>query len=89
MKIYHTDTLTSYRDCEEEFGGTTVALVYASHKKMGGGYKNHRKGQEEFIWFHVWSHTGNYSNITRLKGLRKADFERMEKYHKAFVYLSY
>lgn len=28
------------------------------------------------------------SNITRLKGLRKKDFERMEKYNKAFVYLS-
>lgn len=28
------------------------------------------------------------SNITRLKGLRKKDFDRMEKYHKAFVYLS-
>jgi (p)ppGpp synthase/HD superfamily hydrolase len=28
------------------------------------------------------------SNITRLKGLRKKDFDRMEKYHKAFIYLS-
>jgi hypothetical protein len=28
------------------------------------------------------------SNITRLKGLRKKDFERLEKYHRAFVYLS-
>ena len=28
------------------------------------------------------------SDITRLKGLRHKDFERMEKYHKAFVYLS-
>lgn len=28
------------------------------------------------------------SNITRLKGLRQKDFERIEKYHKAFVYLS-
>lgn len=28
------------------------------------------------------------SNITRLKGLRKKDFDRMEKYHKAFVYLT-
>jgi (p)ppGpp synthase/HD superfamily hydrolase len=28
------------------------------------------------------------SNITRLKGLRKKDFDRIEKYHKAFVYLS-
>ncbi len=28
------------------------------------------------------------SNITRLKGLRKKDFERMEKYHRSFVYLS-
>lgn len=28
------------------------------------------------------------SNITRLKGLRKKDFLRMEKYHKAFIYLS-
>lgn len=28
------------------------------------------------------------SNITRLKGLRKKDFDRLEKYHKAFVYLN-
>lgn len=28
------------------------------------------------------------SNITRLKGLRKKDFDRIEKYHKAYVYLS-
>jgi hypothetical protein len=28
------------------------------------------------------------SNITRLKGLRKKDFDRLEKYHKAYVYLS-
>jgi (p)ppGpp synthase/HD superfamily hydrolase len=28
------------------------------------------------------------SDITRLKGLRKKDFDRMEKYHKAFIYLS-
>ncbi len=28
------------------------------------------------------------SNITRLKGLRKKDFDRLEKYHRAYVYLS-
>lgn len=28
------------------------------------------------------------SNITRLKGLTKADFDRMEKYHTAYTYLS-
>ncbi len=28
------------------------------------------------------------SNITRLKGLTKKDFDRMEKYHKAYIYLS-
>lgn len=28
------------------------------------------------------------SDITRLKGLTKADFERMEKYHTAYTYLS-
>lgn len=28
------------------------------------------------------------SQITRLKGLTKADFARVEKYHKAYVYLS-
>lgn len=28
------------------------------------------------------------SQITRLKGLTKADFARIEKYHKAYVYLS-
>lgn len=28
------------------------------------------------------------SRITRLKGLRKKDHDRMEKYHRAYVYLS-
>lgn len=28
------------------------------------------------------------SDITRLKGLTKKDFDRIEKYHKAFTYLS-
>lgn len=28
------------------------------------------------------------SDITRLKGLSKKDFDRMEKYHKSYVYLS-
>ena len=28
------------------------------------------------------------SDITRLKGLRKKDFARLEKYYKAFIYLS-
>lgn len=27
------------------------------------------------------------TKITRLKGLRKKDFDRMEKYHRAYVYL--
>lgn len=28
------------------------------------------------------------SNITRLKGLGKSDFDRLEKYHRSFVYLT-
>lgn len=28
------------------------------------------------------------SDITRLKGLGKKDFDRMEKYHRSFIYLS-
>jgi hypothetical protein len=28
------------------------------------------------------------SDITRLKGLTKKDFDRMEKYHRSFMYLS-
>lgn len=28
------------------------------------------------------------SDITRLKGFRKKDFDRLEKYHKAYAYLS-
>lgn len=28
------------------------------------------------------------SDITRLKGLRKKDIERIEKYHRAYIYLS-
>lgn len=29
------------------------------------------------------------SDITRMKGLRKKDFDRLEKYHKAYEYLRY
>ena len=28
------------------------------------------------------------SDITRLKGLSKKDFDRMEKYHRSYIYLS-
>ena len=28
------------------------------------------------------------SNITRIKGARKKDFDRIEKYHRAYIYLS-
>lgn len=28
------------------------------------------------------------SDITRMKGLRKKDFDRLEKYHRAYMYLS-
>lgn len=28
------------------------------------------------------------ADITRLKGLRKKDFDRMERYHKAYIYLN-
>lgn len=28
------------------------------------------------------------STITRLKGLRKSDFDRIEKYHRSYIYLS-
>ena len=27
----------------------SISLVYASHKRPGGGYRNHERGQEEFI----------------------------------------
>ena len=27
-------------------------------------------------------------NVTRIKGLRKKDFDRIEKYHRAYIYLS-
>jgi len=27
-------------------------------------------------------------NLTRIKGLRKKDFDRVEKYHRAYIYLS-
>ena len=33
-------------------------------------------------------HEKQYSKITRLKGVKASDLERMEKYHKAFLYLN-
>ena len=39
-----TDTISAALD-----NPGSVSLVFASHKRPGGGYKNHEKGQEEYI----------------------------------------
>lgn len=41
------------KDCLEEayeHQGNVSVLVFASHKRYGGGYKNHSKGQEEYLF---------------------------------------
>lgn len=66
-----------------------VALNLLTHKETDT-YEDYIKGiatNEDAIAVKL-SDLKDNSNITRLKGLRKKDFDRIEKYHKAFVYLS-
>jgi (p)ppGpp synthase/HD superfamily hydrolase len=66
-----------------------VALNLLTHKETDT-YEDYIKGiatNKDAVAVKL-SDLKDNSNITRLKGLRKKDFDRIEKYHKAFVYLS-
>lgn len=65
------------------------ALILLTHKK-GVEYFDYIKGlQYNFIARNVKIEdlTDN-SDITRLKGLREKDFERLKKYHKSYCFLT-
>ncbi len=68
----------------------TSALTLLTHNKEEQDYDSYIKGiatNKDAVAVKL-SDLKDNSNITRLKGLRKKDFDRLEKYHKAFVYLS-
>lgn len=67
-----------------------TALSLLTHDKEQQDYESYIKGvsTNKDATEVKLSDLKDNSNITRLKGLRKKDFDRLEKYHKAFVYLS-
>lgn len=85
------DGVCSMQDLIDE--GFNLRIVHALHllthdKKMP--YQDYIKqlaGNEDARRVKI-SDLKDNSDITRLKGLSKKDFERMEKYHIAYTYLS-
>jgi len=72
------------------FSDKTIGLLYLLTHMEGTSYDEYIKAisvNEEASDIKKKDLEHN-SNITRLKGLRKKDFDRLEKYHRAYVYLS-
>ena len=66
------------------------AIQTLTHDKAKQTYEDYIKGialNEDCTAIKLKDLEDN-SNITRLKGIGKKDLNRMEKYHKAFLYLS-
>lgn len=66
-----------------------VALALVTHDKEGQSYDDYIKAIAtnpiaKAVKLRDLEHN---TKITRLKGLRKKDFDRLEKYHRAYTYL--
>ena len=72
---------------------------FSDRVRLGVSYLTHHKGDTYDFYIKMISNNPDAvkvkladlkdnSDITRLKGLGKKDFERMEKYHRSFIYLS-
>ena len=74
----------------EGFSNRVIAAVIILTHKEGMSYDDYIKriSTSEDARAVKLADLKDNSDITRLKGLRKKDFDRMEKYHKAYVYLS-
>jgi (p)ppGpp synthase/HD superfamily hydrolase len=82
---------TPKRLYEEGFSDTIVnAVVRLTHDKSKQSYDDYIKviSLDEDCTEVKKKDLEDNSNITRLKGIGKKDFDRMEKYHKAFLYLN-
>lgn len=74
-------------------------LGFSKRVLLALGYLTHKNGDSYDFYIKMLSNNPDAvkvkladlkdnSDITRLKGLRKVDFDRIEKYHRSFVYLS-
>jgi (p)ppGpp synthase/HD superfamily hydrolase len=85
------DTHITIADLQElGFSNRVCNAIYALTHVEGENYEDYIKGIAMNIDAKAVKRADliDNSNITRLKGLRKKDFDRLEKYHKAFVYLT-
>ena len=66
------------------------AVILLTHDKKNISYENYirRLSHNKLTTAVKLSDLKDNSNITRLKGLTKKDFDRMEKYHTSYTYLS-
>lgn len=88
-------------DCPEDGVCTLQELLdmgFSERVVFGVAALTHRKGVPYMTYIRALAHNPDArlvkladlednSKITRLKGLTKKDFERMEKYHTAYTYL--
>lgn len=74
---------------KEGFDSITVnAIDHMTHKRGDDYFEYIRKVAMDPISKEIKkADLKHNSDITRMKGLRKKDFDRLEKYHKAFEYL--
>lgn len=86
------DTEVTFDDLKNDgFSNRVIdALKLLTHKK-GTPYEDYIKGiaTNDDARKVKLADLRHNSDITRMKGLRKKDFDRLEKYHRAYEYLRY
>lgn len=85
------DGVCTIKDLEKlEFSSRIVYSIHLlTHKKEDTYSEYIRKVSTDVLATKVkLSDLRDNSDITRLKGLTKKDFDRIEKYHTSFIYLS-
>lgn len=87
-------------DCEEWNIARLAVEGFSEEVVFGIDILTHKPEQSYEEYIKLIAHAKSYlkeikradlrhnSDISRLKGLRKKDFDRIEKYHKAYQYLS-
>ncbi len=84
------DTELTEESLLQEFDLAIVAKIVRLTHKDGESYDDYieRVSQDKDCVLIKRADLKDNSDITRLKGLTKKDFDRMKKYHRAWVYLS-
>lgn len=86
------DTTWTFEDLKSKGFGTSVieALKLLTHDPTDKTYEEYIRdiSKNDDARAVKLADLEDNSNITRLKGLTKADFARIEKYHYAYTYLS-